>query len=201
MLATVDDLGLELRDGNCWLRVIVRRQPFPNAQSDCDRDALDAVVEVDTSIFRGSFGTTLWAHELANLRALLQALLDQLGQHRKASFALIEHGAEFDFELLRRGATRIQVTLRTDLAGFQRLGFRVGGRSVTAHYLCRPNRRDTQALSAEHDDDLRTRPLYHPGLTARHGRGLQRATEQSREFPPGMGCGYGALLAQSLDNA
>jgi hypothetical protein len=94
MLATVDDLGLELRDVNCWLRVIVRRQPFPNAQSDWDRDAFDAVVEVDTGIFRGGFGTTLWAHELANLRALLQALLDRLGQHRKASFALMEHGAD-----------------------------------------------------------------------------------------------------------
>jgi hypothetical protein len=98
-------------------------QLFPNAESDWDRDALDAVVEVDTSVFRGSFGTTLWAHELANLRALFQALLDQLGQHRKASFALIEHGAEFEFELLRRGAASTQITLRSDAVGVQHLDF------------------------------------------------------------------------------
>jgi hypothetical protein len=71
----VDELGLELRDGYRWLRLVVRGQTFPNAELDWDRDALDAVVEVDTGVFRGSFGTTLWRHELANLRALLQALL------------------------------------------------------------------------------------------------------------------------------
>lgn len=100
MLLTVQDLALEFRDGSRWLRAVVRRQPFPTAELDWDRDALDAILEVDTDIFRGSFGTTLWRHELANLRALLQALLDQLGQHLKASFALIEHGAAFEFEKL-----------------------------------------------------------------------------------------------------
>jgi hypothetical protein len=123
MLSTVDDLGLELRDGYRWLRVVIRRQPFPNAEVDWDRDALDAVVEVDTGIFRGSFGTTLWGHELASLRALLQALLDQLGQHLKASFALIEAGVAFEFELLRRGAMSAQITLRTDAADIQHLEF------------------------------------------------------------------------------
>jgi hypothetical protein len=184
MLATVDDLGLELRDANCWLRVVVRRQAFPNAQSDWDRDALDAVVKVDTGIFRGSFGTTLWAHELADLRALLQALLDQLGQHLKASFALIEHGAEFDFELLRRGATRIQVTLRTDLAGFQRLDFELEvDPSQLTSYVGQVDAILTR-FSTEHDDDLRTRPRHHPGLAARHGRELQPATRRTRVGPP-----------------
>jgi hypothetical protein len=123
MLARVDELGLELRDGYRWLRIVVRRQLFPNAELDWDRDALDAAVEVDTGVFRGSFGTTLWRHELADLRALLQALLDQLGQHLKASFALTEHAVEFDFELLRRGAMRTRITLRTDAADIQHLDF------------------------------------------------------------------------------
>lgn len=114
---------LEFRDGSRWLRVVVRREPFPTAELDWDRDALDAILEVDTDIFRGSFGTTLWRHELANLRALLQALLDQLGQHLKASFALIEHGAAFEFELLRRGAIEMRITLQTDTADVQRLQF------------------------------------------------------------------------------
>ena len=123
MLCRVDELGFELRDGNRGLRVAVRGQPFPNAELDWDRDALDGVVEVDAGVFRGGFGTTIWRHELANLRALLQALLDHLGQHLKASFALIEHGAEFEFELLRRGATITNITLRTDADGIQHLDF------------------------------------------------------------------------------
>jgi hypothetical protein len=123
MLLTVQDLALEFRDGSRWLRAVVRRQPSPTAELDWDRDALDAILEVDTDIFRGSFGTTLWRHELANLRALLQALLDQLGQHLKASFALIERGAAFDFELLRRGVIKIRITLQTDAADVQRLHF------------------------------------------------------------------------------
>jgi hypothetical protein len=123
MLFTVDELGLELRDGYRWLRLVVQGQPLPNAEMDWDRDVLDTVVEVDTGVFRGSFGTTLWGHELANFRALLQALLDRLDQHLKASFALIEDGVEFDFELLRRGALAVQITVRPDTANLDRLAF------------------------------------------------------------------------------
>jgi hypothetical protein len=60
----VDDLGLELRDGYRWLRVVVQRQPIPNAELEWDRDMLDAIVDADTAVFRGRFKTTLWAHEL-----------------------------------------------------------------------------------------------------------------------------------------
>lgn len=123
MLCRVDELSLELRDGFRWLRVVVRRQLFPNAEADWDRDALEAAVEVESGNFRGNFGTTLYGHELANLRALLQTFLDQLGQHLKTSFALIERGVEFEFELFRRGAVGAQVTLHTDEADYQQLTF------------------------------------------------------------------------------
>ncbi len=78
---------------------------------------------MESGNFRCSFGTTLYGHELAHLRTLLQALLDQLGQHLKASFALVERSVEFDFELFRRGAVAAQVTLHTDEADHQQLTF------------------------------------------------------------------------------
>jgi hypothetical protein len=87
------------------------------------RDALVAVFDVDTGVLRGNIRTTLYRHELANLHALLQALLDHSGQHLKTSFALIERGVEFEFELLRRGAANRQITPRTDAAGIQHLDF------------------------------------------------------------------------------
>lgn len=82
----MDKLSLELRNGYRWLRLVVYGQPFPSAELDWDRDAIDALLEVDTGVFRGGFRTTLWGHELANLRALLQALLDQLGQTSQGVF-------------------------------------------------------------------------------------------------------------------
>jgi len=86
----MDDVGLEFRDGYRWLRMVVRGQPLPSAELDRDRDMLDGVADVDTGIFRGSFKPTVWAHELANVRSLLAALLNQLGQPRAASFAFLE---------------------------------------------------------------------------------------------------------------
>ncbi len=44
-------LGLDLSDGYRSLRLIVRRQQFPDAELDWDRDALDATVEVETIHF------------------------------------------------------------------------------------------------------------------------------------------------------
>jgi hypothetical protein len=123
MLSSVDEVSLELRDGDRWLRIVVHRRFIPNAELEWDRGALNAVIEVDSGVFRGSFRTTLWGHEFANLRALVQALVDQLGQHLRASFALIEHGTEFEFELLRRGVMITGVDLRTDAAGVQHLAF------------------------------------------------------------------------------
>ena len=96
MPCRVDELGLELRDAFRWQRLVVCRQLFPNAETDWNRDALDAVVEVDSGPFHGSFGTTLYGHELASLRTLLQTFLDQLGQHLKTSFAFMEQGVEFE---------------------------------------------------------------------------------------------------------
>src|SRR5205085_1511537 len=46
----------------------------------------DAIVDADTAVFRGRFKRHSGHHELADLRSLLQALLDRLGQHHKTSW-------------------------------------------------------------------------------------------------------------------
>ena len=123
MLPDIDEIALELRDGYRGLRLLVRGQAVPCAELDWDRDALNAVIEVETGVFRGRLRTLPWGHELANFRALLLALLDRLGQHLKASFAFIEHATEFHFELLRRGALISQVKVRPNTADVEQLVF------------------------------------------------------------------------------
>jgi len=123
-------LGLDLSDAYRSLRLIVRRQQFPDAELDWDRDALDATVEVETIHFRGSFETTVWGHELSNLRSLLQALLDQPGHDVVASFEFRDVALEANFRSRRRGAFIVEMALRPNPADSERLAFDLSLNSV-----------------------------------------------------------------------
>jgi len=126
----MDAFDVDLSDAYRSLRLIVRGQPFPNADLDWDRDVLDATVEVDTTSFQGSFKTAVWAHELSNLRSLLQALLDQVSEDVVASFEFRDHALETNFQSRRDGAFIVQITLRPDPADSERLTFELSLNSV-----------------------------------------------------------------------
>jgi hypothetical protein len=123
-------LGLDLSDAYRSLRLIVRGQQFPDAELDWDRDALDATVEVGTIHFRGSFETTVWAHELSNLRSLLHALLDQPGHHVVASFEFRDLALEANFRSRRRGGFIVEIALRPNPAHSERPAFDLSLNSV-----------------------------------------------------------------------
>lgn len=107
---------LELRLGGDaeFVRLVPLRRPFPDAESEWDRDVMDMTVEVSLGPFRGAYRTFVWSSELAELRELLAGLERRLGEEVNEDFRLREGTLELSFQLGRRGTLGIAVEAAAD---------------------------------------------------------------------------------------
>lgn len=112
------------RAENC-LELTLTSRPFPDAELDWDRDAIDATVDVKAGAFEGKFATTVWSHELACLRMLLEELGKRVGLSAEAAFRFREATIRLAFKLDKLGHLDIQVTTCEDPASDVRLDFSI----------------------------------------------------------------------------
>lgn len=111
------------------------RRAFPNADSEWDRDAIICSVDAKSLSFSGSFNTTFWSHEIANLLVLLRAVEARLGADVSASFENREGTVSFIFGLDHYGHLSISISTRPDPGATERLRFDIHGDQTLFHFL------------------------------------------------------------------
>ncbi len=82
-------------------------RPFPDAEANWDRDAIDAIVTVSAGPFGGEFKTTLWSHELIFLLKLLRSLDKNIGQEAEETFKFREGTVQLTFSTTKKGNVQI----------------------------------------------------------------------------------------------
>jgi len=107
------------------LRIKLVRRPFPDSESDWDRDAIDAIVSVEVPPFTGEFSTTVWSYELESLRNLLLSLYNQVGSPANKTFRLLEATVSMGFSLGIRGGVTINFDVRPEPAADYHLIFQL----------------------------------------------------------------------------
>lgn len=96
-----------------------------NAQTDWDRDALDALLDVDAHPFKGSCAITTWSHELSGLRQLLLKMKSEIERQAKYDFTFREHNLDLAFEADGLGHIVMCIEIRPDPAVRRLLSFQI----------------------------------------------------------------------------
>ena len=107
------------------IELVLESRPFPDAELDWDRDAIDAVVNVEAGAFRGNFTTTVWSHELTCLRRLLEELGNRVGRDADAVFRIRESTIRMTFELEKTGHLCVVIEASENPADAAKIQFEI----------------------------------------------------------------------------
>lgn len=106
---------IEFSTGEASLRITLLSRPFPDDESDWDRDVVSCLVSACAPPFEGKFETYVWSHELVALRALLQDLWKNVGTRMEREFELREGTVSMLFGLGKYGSLPHPVTVEIEL--------------------------------------------------------------------------------------
>jgi hypothetical protein len=107
-----DGAVIEFGGRGAYLGLTLIERPFPDAESDWDRDTVRVHVTIEAEDFHGEFGAFTWSHELAHLRRVLQALDEDVLDSQERLFRLLDADLWLTFKLGHRGDIELEVESR-----------------------------------------------------------------------------------------